>query len=109
MGLYEQRRGNASGALRLFRQGAEGGDGKAMERLADAAPEAVEWLALAADFTTEAMWRSHLLYERKGNATLSELFLERAARMGHETAMRSFVEPLAKAGRWEDDVAVSFQ
>lgn len=40
--------------------------------------------------------------QRPANLTRAKVFLERAARMGHEESMRKFVEPLAKAKRWED-------
>lgn len=39
--------------------------------------------------------------ERRANGTRAQLFLERAARMGHEESMRKFLEPLAKSKRWE--------
>ena len=68
---------------------------------------ATKWFERAADFTVEAMYQSYLMYsqntsQRGANGSRAELFLERAARMGHEEAMRKFVEPLAKAKRWED-------
>ncbi|CAK9030138.1 unnamed protein product [Durusdinium trenchii] len=42
--------------------------------------------------------------QRLANESLAQLFLERAARMGHEEAMKRWVEPLARAKRWQEVV-----
>lgn len=119
LGLWEQKRGNLSGAMRLFEEGAHFGDGKAMGQLAAGYRDgsdvpkdldlATQWFERAADFTVEAMYQSYLMYsqetsQRPANHSRAALFLERAARMGHEESMRKFVEPLAKAKRWEEVV-----
>ena len=117
LGLVEKRRGNITGAMQLFRQGATSGEPNAMGQLAigyqngtGGLPQdldlATEWFERAADFTVEAMYQSYVLYSeptqtRDRDQTKAQLHLERAARMGHESAMKKFIEPLARAGRWE--------
>ncbi|CAJ1390655.1 unnamed protein product [Effrenium voratum] len=111
LGLWEQQQGNLSGAAALFQQGAQAGEGKAMAELGKAYRDgqgvpkdpslARQWLEKAADFTVEAMYLSHLAQASPPEGSAA-LFLERAARMGHEEAIRKFMEPLAKAKRWEE-------
>ena len=117
LGLVERRRGNMSGAMQLFRQGAISGEPNAMGQLATGYQNgtgglprdldlATEWFERAADFTVEAMYQSYVLYsegtpKRGKDLGKALLHLERAARMGHEMAMKKFIEPLAREGNWE--------
>ena len=117
LGLVEQRRANSSGAMQLFRQGAMFGEPNAMGQLAAGYQNgtgglvqdldlATEWFERAADFTVEAMYQSYVLYSdrtstRDRDEAKAQLFLERAARMGHEPAMKKFIEPMARGGHWE--------
>ncbi|CAE7940000.1 HET-E1 [Symbiodinium sp. KB8] len=117
LGLVERRRGNISGAMQLFRQGAIAGEPNAMGQLASGYQNgtgglprdldlATDWFERAADFTKEAMYQSYLLYsdrtpKRSQDEAKARLHLERAARMGHEMAMKKFIEPLAREGNWE--------
>ena len=117
LGLVQQRRGNASGAMQLFRQGALAGEPNAMGQLAmgylngtgglsEDLDLATDWFEQAADFTVEAMYQSYVLYShptarRDKDLAKAQLFLERAARMGHDAAMKKFIEPLARGGHWE--------
>ncbi|CAK9010766.1 unnamed protein product [Durusdinium trenchii] len=119
LGLWEQKRKNLTGARQLFEEGARFGEGKAMTELGVAYRDgwggakdldlATQWFERAADFTVEAMHQSYLMYsqetpQRLANESLAQLFLERAARMGHEEAMKRWVEPLARAKRWQEVV-----
>lgn len=118
LGLLERSRGNASGAAQLFAEGAREGDPYSMDALAALYQNgsepmnrsldlATQWCERASDFTVDAMYRCHELYSapsesRAADPQASWLYLERAARMGHERAKMKFIEPLVHAKRWEE-------
>merc|ERR1712151_654980 len=82
------------------------GNGTGLRRNLDLA---THWYEQAADFRLEAMYQAHLLYtqpteSRPADETVADLYLERAARMGHAGATEQFLRRLVRAKRWEEAV-----
>lgn len=119
LGAVERTLGNATGAAVFFKEGAELGDPQAMEELGGVylngtgLPRdldlATRWYQQAADFRLESMYQTFLLYmqpteSRRADTALADLYLERAARMGHVGATEEFLRRLVQQKRWEEAV-----
>lgn len=120
LGKLERAWGNVSGAISLFKEGAEWGDFNSMVELAGAYQQGIEdlprnldlathWFERAADFSPEAMYQASSLYSkatasRSSEPVKADLYLERAGRMGHFQAMQKIIGRLLHEKRFDEAV-----